>query len=284
MLSTIKKQDGKQADRQTKIIVITGVSSGIGEAFVKLSDKYAQQGDTIVGIGRRPGEVKERCLFITADLENEASIRPAISRIKKQFGRIDVLINNAGFGYKATVEDLSSAEARRQFEVNFFAPLSLIRLALPLMRPRSNGVIINISSVAATVSTPTLGYYAATKAAMDKISEVLEQEVADQGIHTCMLVPGAVKSSFGKNMVEAEAHTTRIYTDLYSQWGNRFKNYFASRATSEEVARSLWQLVYHPQRVLYVSNKDAVMCWLKRALPHAWFRWLFLHYFYKYDG
>lgn len=266
-----------------KVIVITGVSSGIGKAFIHKALENTKEGEFVVGLGRTniPDFTHERYLFIRTDLKYSSSVKQAAQRIKKRLGRVDVLINSAGFGYRSTIEDLSIDEMREQFEVNLFGPLYLTNLVLPLMRKQRHGHIINISSVGSVVSTPTLGYYAATKASLDKLSEVLDQEVEKFNIKVSLLVPGAVKTDFGKNIRIPAGYSKTIYTSLYKEWQYRFAYFFKRQNTAEDVADHLWSLIQKPARVRYISRRDQIMCILKRVLPYLIFQFIFLNYFYR---
>ncbi len=267
-----------------KIIVITGVSSGIGMAFVK---KALNSGEfTVIGLGRKDNkEVNDpNYFFYKVDLLDERTIKVAVDKVIKKFKRVNVLINNAGFAYRSTFEDLSSKEMREQFEVNLFGPAVLVNLILSIMRKQNTGHIINVSSVASSVNTPTLGYYAATKVALDKLSEVLRQEVKAFGISVSLLIPGAVKTNFGKNIKLPKNYKKSSYNNLYSEWENRFRNFFNIRNTSDDVAEGILSLINKPQNIKYINNRDWVMCTLEKYLPRQLFHYLFLNYFYRNEG
>lgn len=267
-----------------KIILITGVSSGIGAAFIKRA--LTSPKVIVVGLGRHNSENvdNKNYHFIAVDLKKESSIDTAIKKVLKNFGRVDVLINNAGIGYRGTIEDMTMGEIRDQFEVNFFGLIYLTKLVLPIMRKQKNGQIINIDSVASTVSTPTLGFYAATKSAVKKISEVLAEEVKQHNIVVSLLVPGAVKSNFGKNIIETKNIESSLYNGLYEEWKLRFRSYFGKHNSSDDVAEKLMCLIEKPISELYVTKKDQWMCYLKEILPKPLFYWLFLHHYYKYES
>lgn len=270
----------------SKVIVITGVGSGIGRAFVLRALKHIGQEDVIVGLGR--GTIEElddkHYLFIKTDLRNQISIKNAIQNIKKRFGHIDVLINNAGLGYRGTIEDLSMNEIRDQFEVNFFGLICITQLVLPMMRIRKSGHIINVSSVGSFINTPTLGYYGATKAVLDKISEVLAQEVIKYGINVSVFIPGAVKTGFGKNIRLARQSAKSAYLKLYKEWELRFSYFFRKRNTSEEAAEKLWSLVETRKQMEFVDLRDKVIFFFKKILPARLFNFLILNYYYKYES
>ncbi len=267
-----------------KVIVITGVSSGIGKAFVLSAAK--RDDIMVVGIGRKdiPNFKSKNYAFIKTDLSNSLTIKRSFNKLNKSLGRVDVLINNAGFAYRSTIEDLSPNEITEQFQVNLVGPIYLTSLIVGLMRKQKRGHIINVSSVGSIVSTPTLGYYAATKAGFDKLSEVLKQEVEKYNIKVSNLYPGAVKSDFGKNIRSPLNYSKTDYKPLYEEWKNRFASFFKVRNSPEEVSNELWNLIEKPQRVKYVHVRDLIMCLAKRLLPYQIFQFLFLGYFYKHES
>ena len=152
------------------------------------------------------------------------------------------------------------------------------------MQQQNSGHIINVSTVGSIVSTPTLGYYAAAKAGMDKLSDILEQEVNPFNIKVSTLIPGAVKTDFGKNIRLSINYPSSKYLLLYEEWQKRFKYFFKNKNSAEEVADCLWYLTINPSRSKFVNIRDQVMSLLKKTLPHFIFQYLFLNYFYKYES
>lgn len=193
---------------------ITGTTSGFGHAFAR----YAlAQGHNVVATARTPAKLAalqslapERVLplrlDVTAPGEAEAAINAAIDR----FGGIDVLINNAGYGIVGAVEETPDAELRAQFETNFFGGVGLIRAALPHMRHRRTGAIVNVSSMGGQMSFAGFGAYSASKFALEGLSEALAQEVASFGIKVLIVEPGAFRTGFAadslKHMPEISAY------------------------------------------------------------------------------
>ena len=252
-----------------KVIVITGVSSGIGEAFVRY--KLKKDKDVFIyGLGRNDFEGSNEFgnyKFIRMDITVDAEIKNAIDKILKDHGHVDVLINNAGVGYKATVEDLDLQDLRSQYEVNVFGLISLIQKVLPSMRENNFGQIINISSIGGTISTPTLGAYASTKAALDKISEVLLHEIADYNISVKLLLPGAVKSRFGKNIRVTDKLQKSKYKTMYKDWGLRFRNFFEKRNTAEEAAVKIDKMLTGNQIYYFLTFRDYFIFTITKLLP-----------------
>ena len=150
-------------DNPKRIVLITGASGGIGLAAAKL---FFAKGDRVYGLSRRPCP-EEGIESICADVTDEAAVRNAIKTVVSREGRLDVLICNAGFGISGAVEFTAYADAKRQFDVNFFGTSNCIRAALPEMRRQGSGMIIVTSSVAGMLSIPFQAYYSASKAALN---------------------------------------------------------------------------------------------------------------------
>lgn len=180
------------------VVLITGCSSGIGLA---LAQEFARRGCRVVATARRREALRQLVPppadCIELDVTDAAQVHAAMSRIKERFGRLDLLINNAGYGLMAPLMDLSADDLDAQLQTNTVAPLVLAQLAAPLMRAQGRGVIANIGSVSGEVATPFAGAYCASKAAVNALSDVLRMELAPFGIHVVSVLSGAVRSGFG---------------------------------------------------------------------------------------
>lgn len=186
------------------VALVTGASSGIGAATAR---RLAAAGYRVYGAGRRAERLEELrrdgVTPLVLDLLDEGSLTTAVKQIREDAGRLDVLVNNAGYGAFGAVEDVPLEEARRQFEVNLFGLARLVQLSLPIMRARGTGTIINVSSVAGRVAGPLGGWYHATKFALEGFSDSLRQEVAPFGIRVVVVQPGAIKTEWGANALLA---------------------------------------------------------------------------------
>ncbi|MGH7011130.1 MAG: oxidoreductase [Caulobacteraceae bacterium] len=190
--------------------LITGVSTGLGRA---LAEAAIARGEKVAGTARKMGDLAAfeaiapgRSFGIRLDLREEAAIAPAVAAAEAALGAIDVLVNNAGFGLVGAVEEASSAEVRDQFEVNLFAPLALIRAALPAMRARRSGFIVNVTSVSGLATWAGTGIYCASKFALEAIGETLAAEVAELGIRVMNIAPGGMRTDYAsRSLVSAEA-------------------------------------------------------------------------------
>ena len=177
---------------EQKICVITGGSSGIGLCTAL---EMKAKGYEVFDISRRR-EGAAGINHISADVTDEKRINEAVSYIIDKAGRIDVLINNAGFGISGAVEFTETADARKQFDVNFFGMVNMNRAVIPFMRRAGGGRIVNISSVAAPIAIPFQAYYSAAKAAINSYTMALINEVRPYGISVCAVQPGDICTGF----------------------------------------------------------------------------------------
>ena len=177
----------------TKVVVITGGSSGIGLCAARA---LLEKGCRVYELSRRAQGADAAITHVQADVTDEAQVRAAVEEIVRREGRIDVLINNAGFGISGAVEFTETAEAKHQFDVNFFGMVNMNRAVLPVMRGQGGGRILNMSSVAAPMAIPFQAYYSASKAAVRTYSLALASEVKPFGIEVCVIMPGDICTGF----------------------------------------------------------------------------------------
>jgi len=182
--------------------MITGCSTGIGRASV---ERFAAAGWRVIATARRPETVADLIAdgvaTLPLDVSDEDSVVGAVAAAKRSHGRIDVLVNNAGYGLQAPVEEADLADVRRQFETNVFGLVRLTQLVLPDMRAQRCGRIINISSMGGRLTLPGGGFYHASKHAVEAISDALRLEVAGFGVQVVLVEPGPVLTEFGTTTV-----------------------------------------------------------------------------------
>lgn len=182
---------------QKLIIVITGASAGMGKSH---AFSLLKKGHVVYGLARRTDQMQDLVAAggkaIAMDITDEAQITSAIEQIINEQGRIDVLINNAGYAVYGPVEEVPLDVARRQFEVNMFGLASITQKVLPHMRAQKQGRIINISSMGGKIYTPLGAWYHATKHALEGWSDCLRLEVADFGIDVVIIEPGGIETEF----------------------------------------------------------------------------------------
>ena len=180
-----------------KTWLITGISRGLGRA---LAEAALERGDTVIGTVRAGAptiEVGRGALHVRRlEMTDPAAVDGAVAEAFSVTGRIDVLVNNAGYGLLGAIEEASDAETARLFEVNLFGPFRLIRAALPRLREQGSGHIINITSIAGRAPMASSGLYAAAKSGMEGLSQSLAQEVAALGIKVTAVAPGGFRTDF----------------------------------------------------------------------------------------
>ena len=180
-----------------KVALVTGASSGIGDATVR---RLAQLGYTVYAVARRADRMaalKELGIrTVSADVTDDAALVALVDKIISETGRIDVVVNNAGYGSYGALEDVPIAEARRQFDVNVFTLARLIQLVLPHMRAQRDGYIVNISSIGGKIWEPLGSWYHAAKFAVEGLSDSLRAEVAQFGIKVIVNEPGAIRTEW----------------------------------------------------------------------------------------
>jgi NAD(P)-dependent dehydrogenase (short-subunit alcohol dehydrogenase family) len=193
---------------QMKTWLITGVSSGMGRAYAQAA---LAAGHTVIGTVRNEGDRLDfeqiapgRAHAVVLDVSDFAAIAPAVARLQQTVGPIDVLVNNAGYGHEGTLEESPLDDLLRQFDVNVFGAVAMIKAVLPQMRERRAGHIINITSMAGLAALPGIAYYCGSKYALEGISESLAQEVAPFGVQVTALAPGSFRTEWaGRSMVRA---------------------------------------------------------------------------------
>jgi NAD(P)-dependent dehydrogenase (short-subunit alcohol dehydrogenase family) len=182
------------ATDEKKVVLVTGVSSGFGQA---IAAELQARGHRVFGTTRSPAvPAPSGCTSITMDVDHEASVTAGVAEVLRQAGRIDVLVNNAGFGYAGAIEDTTIEEAHSQFETNFFGVHRMCRAVLPRMREQRSGRIVNMSSLGGLVSVPFQAMYCASKFAVEAYTEALRMEVRPFGIQVAMIEPGDFATSF----------------------------------------------------------------------------------------
>jgi NADP-dependent 3-hydroxy acid dehydrogenase YdfG len=215
------------AQSPQRVWFITGASTGFG---LQLAEQTLRAGHKVIATARKPEQIanlgyhySDRCLVLPLDVTNQTQIDSAVTLAIAKFGRVDVLVNNAGYGVAGAVEEVSEAEFMPMFETNVFGLLRVTRAFLPHLRKQRSGHILNLSSIGGVVASPGMGYYNATKFAVEGISEALAAEVAPLGIRVTIIEPGPFRTDFlGRSGVVAK---TRI-ADYDATAGN-MRKYFA---------------------------------------------------------
>jgi NADP-dependent 3-hydroxy acid dehydrogenase YdfG len=202
--------------------LITGCSSGLGRA---LAEKVLENGYRAVVTARDAIAVRDivkrygdRAIAVDLDVTNPAQISAALKAATERFAQIDVLVNNAGYGYIGAIEEGEDAEIRAQFDTNVHGVIALIQAVLPGMRRRAKGHVVNVSSIGGLTTFPNVGYYHATKYALEGLSETLAKEMAQFGIGVTVVEPGAFKTEFrGRSMRQSSIRLPEFAETLGKQ-------------------------------------------------------------------
>jgi NAD(P)-dependent dehydrogenase (short-subunit alcohol dehydrogenase family) len=188
----------KKINTNEIVVLVTGVSSGIGKS---IAEHLSHLGYRVYGTSRRPGSCPEpeKYVLLSMDVRDPLSVQTAIDSILQNEGRIDVLVNNAGYGIGGAIEDTSPEKVEAQFDTNFFGLYRVLHKVLGQMRRRGSGLIINMSSIGGLIGLPYQGIYSASKFAVEGLSEALYKELYGSGIRVVMIEPGDYKTGFTAN-------------------------------------------------------------------------------------
>lgn len=254
-----------------RVAVITGGSSGIG---LCTAQALVQNGVTVYELSRRERR-HEGIVHLTADVTDEASLASAAAEIWRREGRVDVLINNAGFGISGAVEFTATEDAKKQFDVNFFGMVRTNHVFLPYLRRQGFGRIVNISSVAAPIAIPFQSYYSAAKAAIDSYTLSLQNELRPYGITVCAVRPGDIKTGFTaareKSAEGDEAYQGRISHSV-SRMERDEQNGMRPEAAGGFICRAALRKRSKPLLTIGLSYKFFVM--LQKLLPSRMVNWI----------
>jgi NAD(P)-dependent dehydrogenase (short-subunit alcohol dehydrogenase family) len=267
------------------VVLVTGCSTGIGrEAVHHLRDA----GFHVVATARNPNTLADLVgpdvESFALDVTDAAQRQAAIDHVMARHGRIDALVNNAGWGAMAAVEETDSELLRRMFDTNLFGLHELTRLALPAMRRQGSGRIVNVSSVAGHIAVPLMGAYCATKFALRAMTQSLDAEVRPFGVRALLVEPGFIKTNFGQRAtVETRAAIpdarTSPYARMYARWARRRAGSFG--APPRVIARAIVRAcASHTPRFHNFAPLHAKAANLsKRLLPDSWLQAGFRFYF-----
>ena len=262
-----------------QVVLITGCSSGIGRAAAL---EAARRGHTVFATARdasgTAGLEKEPGIrSLTLDVTDEGSIRRAVAEVLSQAGRLDALVNNAGYGQYGAVEDVTAEEWRRQFEVNLFGAVEAVRAVLPAMRAARRGTIVNVSSVAGKIAIPFAAPYCASKHALEAVSDALRVELAPFGIRVAVIEAGPIATKFGER---ARGSVARLLSrpGPYSRfYGNAERamdtDFQAGKLPAQAVARVIVDAIeaQKPKTRYRVTRMARALIPLRRLMPDRFF-------------
>lgn len=253
------------------VALITGCSSGIGQALAQVC---LDEGYTVYATARNPDTLApltaRGAIAVPLDVNDAAQVAACSELLRQQAGRLDLLVNNAGYGAMGPVLDADRATLLKQFDTNVFAPLELVRANADLLRD-SQGLIVNIGSVSGVTTTPFSGVYCASKAALHALSDALRLELAPFGISVLTVQPGAIASDFGNN---ASAAITMADASWFKPWEKAVQaranaSQKASSTSARDFAVELMGYIKNPLRpeTALIGSGARSMVRLKRWLP-----------------
>ena len=250
-----------------KIFLITGASSGFGRA---LSEAAIADGHTVIGTVPNPEDVKRfealeggRAHALVLDVTDFEAIAPAIGRMEGAVGPIDVLVNNAGYGHEGILEESPLSALQRQFDVNVFGAVAVMKAVLPSMRERRTGRIINITSMAGLVGLAGVSYYAGSKFALEGISESLDKEVRGFGIRVTAVAPGSFRTDWAARSMVRSERAIADYDEVFNPIRRRRQDYSGLQVGDpDRAAQALLKLVAAeapPQHLLLGNDALALL-------------------------
>jgi NAD(P)-dependent dehydrogenase (short-subunit alcohol dehydrogenase family) len=249
-----------------KVVLITGASSGIGRAT---AEHLKACGYHVIGTARHPAGVApiQGVELLPLDVRDDRSVEACIAAVLREAGRIDVLVNNAGYSLVGAVEETSVSEAQALFDTNVFGALRMVRAVLPLMRGQGSGLIINTSSVLGFLPAPFMGLYASTKHALEGLSESLDHEVRGFGVRVTLIQP-----TFTHTLLDINAAQARQRIDSYAALLERASTAVFAQVKSsngpETVAVEVQRAMEEPHQLRrLVGSKARLLSRLRRFMP-----------------
>src|ERR1700761_387645 len=214
--------------KNSKVWFITGTSRGFGrvwtEAALERGDKVAATARKLESIADLNEKYGDNVLTLELDVTNAEQVKKVVKQAHDHFGRLDIVLNNAGYSLVGTIEEASAADVRLLYETNVFGPLAVIQAALPLLRQQGGGHILGTSSGLGHVTLPVIGYYCSSKWAFEAIHESLAAEVKSWGIKVTIIEPGAYATEFGSQKSLKFSPAMDIYGGLYEQIFGRMRS------------------------------------------------------------
>jgi NAD(P)-dependent dehydrogenase (short-subunit alcohol dehydrogenase family) len=280
----------KQEEEQHKVAIVTGSSSGIGHATSLLLARnrfhtYAtiRNIEKSANIRKIANEERLPLQVIHLDVNDEASIRNSIEKVVSEKERIDVLVNNAGYGLVGAFEDLSVEEIKSQFETNFFGIIRLTQHVLPIMRQQKSGTIVNVSSGAGRIGFPGMSAYVSSKFALEGLSESMSYELEPFGIKVVIIEPGVIRTNFKKNSVMSKKSlddsSISPYSSLIQKMDASISSIVEHATPPEEVAKAILHAVItkNPELRSLVGNDIIMMLETKKSMSDEDFRKMMMH-------
>jgi NAD(P)-dependent dehydrogenase (short-subunit alcohol dehydrogenase family) len=258
-------------DPTSKVVVITGAASGIGQAC---AEHLARRGYRVFGGDRSTATISAEVTPLLMDVNDDDSVAAAVDEVLSRVGRIDVVVNNAGFGIAGSIEDTSMDEARAQLDTNFFGAVRVIKTVLPHMRRQGSGLIVNVTSIGGLISLPFQGLYSASKFALEGVSEALRMEVASTGVEVALLEPADIRTGFTAARRMAKGADQGAYREAFATSLAVIESDEMGGDNPKVVARRLAKIIATPSprfRYMAGSPTERLAVLLKRLLPYSLF-------------
>ncbi len=257
-------------DQKGTVVLITGASVGFGREIAVL---LTQSGYRVYGTSRHP-QTGLDCSMLTLDVRSDSSVRECVDKVLFVEGRIDVLVNNAGYLLNGPAEEVSLEQARAQFETNFFGAVRMIKAVLPAMRKQRSGKIINISSLAGRIATPGHGVYAASKFALEAYTEALHLELKPFDISCVLIEPGYFKTNIHTASAQCE-DTKPDYDTLRGILNPQFEKNVRTGQNPARVAKLVKKIIEKksPNLRYPIGPGAPWVLWCKALLPQKLFAW-----------
>jgi short-subunit dehydrogenase len=248
-----------------RVVIVTGASSGIGLEVCKI---FLSKGDIVLGISRTKCELLKENSFV-CDVTSEEQVSSTINAIISKYGKIDILINNAGMGISGPIETTSLEDAKKLFDVNFFGEFLMIKYVLPIMRQNKSGRIVNTSSVASVFSIPFQSFYSCSKASVDALTSALREEVRPYNIKVCSVLPGDTKTGFTKSREKQTSSSALCYGDRMNRSVKQMEKDEQNGMSSFYVARVIYKMatIKNPPLHKTTGLKYKIAVRLGKVLP-----------------
>lgn len=260
----------------TKTMLITGTSTGIGKATARY---FHQKGWNVAATMRNMDKAQDlttypNLLCLPLDVTQTDTIKRAIAQTIDHFGKIDIVVNNAGCNLTGPFEGAQPEQIRAMFDVNVFGVMNVVREILPHFRERMNGTIINISSLAGRIGIPVSSFYSSSKWALEGFTESLMYELQPFNIHVKLIEPGAYRTSFADNTVIVRKPEVPVYEAMINKRLDKYEQRRATLQDPVEIVRIIEHCITKPGNGLrHIAGNDAKLVWkLRKVLPFFVFR------------
>lgn len=273
-----QENQGKNTPATNKVWFITGASRGFGRvwatAALERGDKVAATARTLSGIADLQEKYKENVLTLELDVTNYDQVKKTVEQAYEHFGRLDIILNNAGYSLVGTIEEATIDEVKAMYDTNIFGTVAVIQAALPILRKQGYGHILGTSSNLGHVVLPVIGYYASSKWAFEAIHESLAAEVKSFGIKVTIIEPGAYATEFGSQASLKFADKMDVYTDFKNQFFEGLQN--MERGNPEATPEAIFKVVDTENPPLRLSLGSHNLAWVSKAYAEriaSWEEW-----------